>query len=314
MKKLTTTIILLFSFIFAANPAFAYTVNNGDTMTKIAAEHNLTLKELAELNPQIKNLDLIYIGDDINTEKPKENAPQTETVTKLDKDVNLLATLVRAEAHQEELAVATQQYPMINMTKTVNAEVLNNFFVKTEIADYMYYDIDLMARLVQAEAQTKVSEDAEKKEEVKPEAKYTVASETVVNAEPVVKEEPKVTVSYTDSELDLLARLVRAEAQTESLEGKIAVACVVLNRVEHPSFPDTIKEVIYERGQFQPVSNGEINKPADEDSIAAVKAALSEQRHMAKESLFFYNPDIATSRWLDSRETALVIGQHVFKN
>jgi N-acetylmuramoyl-L-alanine amidase len=119
--------------------------------------------------------------------------------------------------------------------------------------------------------------------------------------------------SLTDIGIDLLSRLVRAEAETEPYEGKIAVACVVLNRVESSKFPNTIREVIYARGQFQPVQNGEINKPADEESIKAVKAALTEQRNLAPGALFFYNPDIATSRWLDTRTTTMIIGQHVFK-
>ena len=129
-------------------------------------------------------------------------------------------------------------------------------------------------------------------------------------------ESPKkdlVKIHLSNNEIDLLARLVRAEAQTEPYEGKIAVACVVLNRIENKRFPDTIKEVIYAPGQFQPVQNGEINKPADKESIKAVKAALSEHRQLATEALFFYNPAIATSRWLDSRKTTMVIGRHVFK-
>ncbi|MEH7072624.1 cell wall hydrolase [Neobacillus drentensis] len=129
-------------------------------------------------------------------------------------------------------------------------------------------------------------------------------------------ESPKkesVKIHLSNNEIDLLARLVRAEAQTEPYKGKIAVACVVLNRVESKKFPDTIKEVIYAPGQFQPVSNGEINKPADKESIRAVKAALSEKRQMAPGALFFYNPAIATSRWLDSRKTTMIIGRHVFK-
>lgn len=127
------------------------------------------------------------------------------------------------------------------------------------------------------------------------------------------KKEKSVNISLTDDEIDLLARLVRAEAQTEPYEGKIAVACVVLNRVESEKFPDTVKEVIYAPRQFQPVQNGEINKPADKESIKAVQAALSEQRQLALGALFFYNPAIATSRWLDTRTTTKVIGQHVFK-
>lgn len=92
------------------------------------------------------------------------------------------------------------------------------------------------------------------------------------------------------------------------------MACVVLNRVESKKFPDTIKEVIYDPGQFQPVSNGEINKPADMNQLKLLKQRLSEQRQLAPGALFFYNPAIAKSRWLDSRKTTMVIGRHVFKN
>ncbi|MFP5115318.1 cell wall hydrolase [Bacillaceae bacterium C204] len=141
--------------------------------------------------------------------------------------------------------------------------------------------------------------------------------QSVSDTKPITPSESKkenfIKISLTEDEIDLLARLVRAEAQTEPYEGKIAVACVVLNRVESKKFPDTIKEVIYAPRQFQPVQNGEINKPADEESIKAVKAALSEQRQLAPGALFFYNPAIATSRWLDTRTTTKIIGQHVFK-
>ncbi|MED3623487.1 cell wall hydrolase [Neobacillus thermocopriae] len=124
---------------------------------------------------------------------------------------------------------------------------------------------------------------------------------------------PEIKVGYSKREIDLLARLVRAEAEIEPFRGKIAVACVVLNRVASPKFPDTIKEVIYQKNQFQPVMNGKINQPADQESIQAVHEAINEHRYLAADSLYFYNPDIATSRWLDSRATTLVIGNHVFK-
>ncbi|WML40001.1 cell wall hydrolase [Neobacillus sp. OS1-2] len=124
---------------------------------------------------------------------------------------------------------------------------------------------------------------------------------------------PEIVVGNSEYEINLLARLVRAEAQNEPYQGKVAVACVVLNRVDSVSFPNTIKEVIYQKGQFQPVQNGQIDKPADADSIKAVHEAMNGSRNIAAGSLFFYNPAIATSRWLDSRSTTLVIGRHVFK-
>jgi N-acetylmuramoyl-L-alanine amidase len=254
MKKLITTISILLIFLMLADTVSAYTVKEGDTLTSIASQHNLTINELIENNPQIKNEDLIYIGETLNIEAKNETSPlEKEEVS--DKGLKLLAKGVRKEAQTEE-----------------ELEKIN-------------------------------------------EAIESLSAPDEVQVAEVVKEvvQPSELSKYTEQEIDLLARLVRAEAQTEPFEGKVAVACVVLNRIESPLFPDTMKEVIYERKQFQPVSNGQINKPADQESIDAVIAALTDHRDMAPGSLFFYNPDIATSRWLDSRATTLVIGQHVFK-
>lgn len=85
-------------------------------------------------------------------------------------------------------------------------------------------------------------------------------------------------ISISDKEKNLFARLVEAEAKGEPYEGKVAVATVVLNRVESPQFPDTVTEVINEvvgnAYAFSPVQNGEITKPASEESTQAVEEAL----------------------------------------
>jgi N-acetylmuramoyl-L-alanine amidase len=121
------------------------------------------------------------------------------------------------------------------------------------------------------------------------------------------------TISWSDK--DLLARLVHAEAQGEPFAGKVAVATVVLNRVDNPNFPNTIKEVIYERSggyyAFTPVENGTINEPADRESYRAVEEALA-FRGLGNGSLFFYNPKTAKSNWLRSKQVTVVIGNHVF--
>jgi N-acetylmuramoyl-L-alanine amidase len=114
------------------------------------------------------------------------------------------------------------------------------------------------------------------------------------------------------SDKEMLARLVHAEAQGEPYAGKVAVAVVVLNRVASPDFPNTVPQVIYQQGQFSPVANGAIREYADKDSIRAVNEAYT-LRGTGSGSLFFYNPKTATSRWLDSRETTVTIGNHVFK-
>lgn len=117
--------------------------------------------------------------------------------------------------------------------------------------------------------------------------------------------------TLSNKEKDLLARLVHAEAKGEPFAGKVAVAQVVLNRVEHEQFPDTVEKVIKQEGQFDPVENGEIKKPATEKDKKAVKIALAKEGQ-GDGSLYFFNPEIAQNHWQDSRKTTKIIGNHQF--
>ncbi|WP_226087538.1 cell wall hydrolase [Mesobacillus sp. S13] len=150
---------------------------------------------------------------------------------------------------------------------------------------------------------------------------YTVYAETTKTNHADTLKTKKVDVdskesSVTDKrfikeeEVKLLARLVHAEAKGEPYEGKVAVAEVVLNRVENEQFPDSVKEVIYQKNAFQPVQNGAINKPANEEAINAVEDALENDNKI--DSLYFYNPDTATSQWIFTREVVKTIGKHAF--
>ena len=124
---------------------------------------------------------------------------------------------------------------------------------------------------------------------------------------------PYSTISMADKEL--IAKLVYAEAKGEPYAGKVAVATVVLNRVASPEFPNTIREVIYQKAgghyAFTPVQNGAINEAPDAASRAAVNEALA-FRGQGNGSLFFYNPKTAVSKWVFSREVTVTIGNHRF--
>ncbi|MEC1446334.1 cell wall hydrolase [Bacillus haynesii] len=119
------------------------------------------------------------------------------------------------------------------------------------------------------------------------------------------------TIDLTHKEKDLLSRLVHAEAKGESFEGKVAVANVVLNRVEDSRFPDSVKSVIYQKNAFEPVLNGSIEKKADRESVEAVEEAV-DQNIKETDALFFYNPDIASDDWIKTRKVVKRIGNHVF--
>lgn len=115
----------------------------------------------------------------------------------------------------------------------------------------------------------------------------------------------------TAAELDLLARLIRAEAQGEPYPGKVAVAAVVLNRMESRLFPNTVRGVIYERRQFEPVDNGAINRKADAVSLKAAQDALRGD-DPSRGALYFFNPAKTRNRFLGARRVTAIIGRHRF--
>jgi len=122
-------------------------------------------------------------------------------------------------------------------------------------------------------------------------------------------------VSYTQAELDLLARLVRAEAESEPYKAKVGVAAVVVNRIKNNQFPNTISSVIYEVSsngyyQFTPVENGMINQPAtQQDRNAALEALKGSD---PSNGALFYFDDSATNKWLWSKAIKAWIGRMVF--
>lgn len=109
----------------------------------------------------------------------------------------------------------------------------------------------------------------------------------------------------------LLAKCIHAEARGEIYVGKVAVGAVILNRVASPDFPNTIYGVIYQPWAFTSVHDGQINLEPDAESYQAAQDALSGW-DPSYGSLYYYNPAVATSSWIWSRQVVVTIGKHVF--
>jgi len=118
----------------------------------------------------------------------------------------------------------------------------------------------------------------------------------------------------TPAEVDLLARLITAEADAEPYTGKVAVGAVVLNRVRSSIFPNTIRDVVnqYDKGtyQFEPVMNGWINRPATVDCINAAKDALYGV-DPTNGALYFFATYV-TNKWLWAKPLSKIIGNTAF--
>lgn len=112
-------------------------------------------------------------------------------------------------------------------------------------------------------------------------------------------------------DVNLLARLISAEARGEPYNGQVAVGAVVLNRMKHPSFPNTMSGVIYQSGAFTCITDGQFNQPVAESAYRAARDALAGVDPSGG-AIYYFNPATATSKWIWSRPLIVVIGKHRF--
>ena len=112
-------------------------------------------------------------------------------------------------------------------------------------------------------------------------------------------------------DLYLLAKMISAEARGEPYVGQVAVGAVILNRVKHPSFPNTIAGVLYQPGAFTALADGQFNLEPEEECRRAARDAMNGWDPSGG-AIYYYNPAKSTSSWIFSRETIAVIGKHVF--
>lgn len=109
----------------------------------------------------------------------------------------------------------------------------------------------------------------------------------------------------------LLAKVISAESRGEPYNGQVAVGAVILNRVEHPSFPNSIAGVVYEKGAFSCMDDGQIDQPIADSAFRAARDALNGADPTGG-AIYYFNPDTATSKWIWSRPLITVIGKHRF--
>ena len=117
--------------------------------------------------------------------------------------------------------------------------------------------------------------------------------------------------SYSNSDVNLLARLIYGEARGESYVGQVAVGAVVMNRIKSASFPNTMSGVIYQKYAFTAVADGQINLTPDANAKKAAQDAMNGW-DPTYGAIYYYNPKTATSSWIFTRKTTITIGNHVF--
>lgn len=118
-------------------------------------------------------------------------------------------------------------------------------------------------------------------------------------------------VTRKAGDVELLARIIHAEAGSEPYTGKVAVGAVIMNRVQNPKFPSSIAGVVYQPHAFESVSNGLYTKPASKASRKAAQDAISGWDPSGG-ALYFFNPAKTRNAWIWARKIINRIGKHVF--
>ncbi len=117
--------------------------------------------------------------------------------------------------------------------------------------------------------------------------------------------------NYADADLHLLARIISAEARGEPYEGQVAVGAVIMNRVKHPSFPNTLSGVVYQNGAFTAIVDGQFYEDVAESAYRAAKEAM-DGADPTGGAIYYYNPAKSTNQWIRTRPVVYTIGEHVF--
>lgn len=116
---------------------------------------------------------------------------------------------------------------------------------------------------------------------------------------------------YSSSDYELLARIISAESRGEPYSGQVAVGAVVLNRIEHPSFPDTLTGVVYQKGAFSCLNDGQFYEKVSDSAYKAARDAINGVDPSGG-AIYYYNPKKSTNKWIFSRPIITVIGEHRF--
>lgn len=115
----------------------------------------------------------------------------------------------------------------------------------------------------------------------------------------------------TQANINLLARIISAEGRGEIYSGQVAIGACILNRIEHPSFPDTLAGVIYQNGAFTAVTDGQINEPVADSAYRAARDALNGWDPSGG-AIYYYNPDKTSDQWIRQKQVICRIGNHLF--
>ncbi len=296
---ISVIIILLFSGInvIASNFKLIYVVQEGDTLSEIAHNYDISVEELKKVNDIAKNT-WIKVGDELVIPKSK-NEKENKTLDK---------KLFSKDLNSKDDFLSFDKNSTYSIRVNDNRELPEVNIPSSQIVTYHVGVGDTLYDLAR-DFNTSIGVIM---------ALNNMENSIIRNGDDLrlpinnLSSREVITKTINDKDIELLARIIFAEARGEPFMGQVAVGAVVINRVLSSYFPDDFYEVIYQSRQFSAVSDGQINLTPNNTAYKAAKEALK-GKDPTMGALYYYNPKIAENKWwFATRKQIVTIGDHVF--
>jgi len=266
------------------------TVQHGETLSGIARKYQTTIRQIISLNG-LQKPDEIKAGQRLWV-----NASEDENFFKLNHAVAAVAEI----KPKQESSPAKGDNPVQTVEIFVNNEK-ENVSAAEDVTGQDQQNYTILFQPITS-VPVQVSEETPTVKSAEVSSQGTVGNSAALS---------RGQGTFTKEDVELLARVIHAEARGEDFEGQVAVGAVVLNRLEDSRFPKTIHSVIYQQGAFTAVLDKQIHLTPDEAAYRAAEAAL-EGKDPTGGAIYYYNPKTATDRWIKSRPVIKTIGNHTF--
>ncbi|MGM0420937.1 MAG: cell wall hydrolase [Bacillota bacterium] len=281
--------------IQASDFKLIYIVQEGDSLSKIAESYDISLSELASWN-NISSTSVIKVGDELVIPQLDNNRVKRDFNKKvLERDYSF------SLSNSHTYAVRVNSSPANSEIEDINPEDLVKYTVSSGDT---YYDI---ARKFNTSMGVIMALNEKDNSTLKPGEVLKVPAKNFTEKQLLAR-------SISDYELELLAKAINGEARGEPYLGQVGVGAVIINRVLSPRFPDSIKKVIMQPGQFCVVEDGQIQLTPSRSTKQAAREAVN-GRDPTGGALYFYNPSTSKEiEWISRRKPLVTIGNHVFAN
>ncbi len=271
-------------------------VKRGESLWSLAQTYHTTVEQLVALN-QVKTPNQIREGESLRVPDGDDSGKAIKTVTAAAVD-NTLDT-----ANTLDVLEVPWWVSILRSMPTFAS--INNQRLSASRSSNVLSDVQLAQPKIPT-YEIIVNEDTELMDKSQTAAAVPVPVET--EGEILSRSLGRL---VSKEEVELLSRVIYGEARGEDFEGQVAVGAVVLNRLKDPRFPKTMRGIIYQTGAFTAVKDKQIHLEPDDQAYKAAEAALS-GLDPTNGAIYYYNPRIATDRWIKSRPVIKRIGNHTF--